>query len=327
MGWVTHLFKIKRNRKLRISELFLGLSLGIGVVMGLSGAVWGAASDSSSANSNANANFDTKTHPQTVSVEGQKEDLGRRLVLSITGGQVNITKEFKAIGNINGYVLTPKAGGAPVIVYADQAGQYFFIGTLASASGENLSKKYNDQYIVSVTAKAALMAAEKQAHWFAEGKATAPHQVYIFIDPNCVYCHLLYQEVYPLIDQGKLQVRWIPVGFLKASSPGKSAALLKAAGNASAAVKLLREDELKFNMHQEEGGIQPLDAKNSQDQRWFNQVSENTKLFNQFGFQGTPTLIYEIKDDQGSSKPAYFPGYLRGKDFENLVNQTQPLWK
>jgi len=65
-----------------------------------------------------------------------------------------------------------------------------------------------------------------QASWIAEGKS--PHVVYIFFDPNCPYCHKLYENARPWVKQGKLELRWIPVGILIASSHGKAVAILGA---------------------------------------------------------------------------------------------------
>lgn len=253
----------------------------------------------------------------------ESPDAGAKLITKITQGKANITKEFPAVGNLNGYVLTPNGGGGSMIAYADSQGKYMVLGNIIDPAGKNLSAQYNQEYVVSVTAKNALNAAKTSA-WFVDGKDSAPHQAYIFLDPNCIYCHLLYKEVFPLIDSGQLQVRWIPVGFLKQTSPGKSAALMQAsAKNADTAEQLLRQDELKFDTQKEEGGIQPLSESNKDDQGFFKQVAENTVLFNQYGFEGTPTLIYV---DGASGKPAYYPGYLGGKDFQNLVNSMGKAW-
>jgi thiol:disulfide interchange protein DsbG len=65
-----------------------------------------------------------------------------------------------------------------------------------------------------------------QATWISEG--SGPGIVYIFFDPNCPYCHRLYLNTRDWIKQGKARLRWIPVGVLTATSPGKAAALLGA---------------------------------------------------------------------------------------------------
>ena len=65
-----------------------------------------------------------------------------------------------------------------------------------------------------------------QATWIAEGKG--PHVAYVFFDPDCPYCHKLYTETRSWVKAGKLQLRWVPVGILTATSPGKAGAILDA---------------------------------------------------------------------------------------------------
>ncbi|MBU2766902.1 thioredoxin fold domain-containing protein [Acidithiobacillus ferrivorans] len=52
--------------------------------------------------------------------------------------------------------------------------------------------------------------------------------VYDFFDPNCYYCPAPYKMEQQFIQEGKLTVRYVPVGFLTPSSLGKSAAILEA---------------------------------------------------------------------------------------------------
>ena len=66
----------------------------------------------------------------------------------------------------------------------------------------------------------------KQATWISEGKSE--HILYIFFDPNCPYCHRLYVNTRSWLKQGKLQLRWIPVGILTTTSAGKAIAILQA---------------------------------------------------------------------------------------------------
>ncbi len=65
-----------------------------------------------------------------------------------------------------------------------------------------------------------------QASWIADGKG--PHIAYVFFDPNCPYCHKLYESTRTQVKAGKLQLRWIPVGILLTTSHGKAVAMLGA---------------------------------------------------------------------------------------------------
>lgn len=51
--------------------------------------------------------------------------------------------------------------------------------------------------------------------------------IYDFFDPNCPYCHSMYDEEQPLIQADKLTVRFVPVAYLMPSSTPEAAALLQ----------------------------------------------------------------------------------------------------
>ncbi len=93
-------------------------------------------------------------------------------------------------------------------------------GTSASAADSGRSASPMQQLAGTILADIG------QATWVAEGKG--PHVVYVFFDPNCPYCHKLFEDARPWVKQGKLQLRWIPVGILVATSHGKAAAILGA---------------------------------------------------------------------------------------------------
>ena len=73
---------------------------------------------------------------------------------------------------------------------------------------------------------ASVLADIGKATWIAEGKG--PHVAYVFFDPNCPYCHKLYEATRSEVQAGKLQLRWIPVGILLPTSHGKAVAMLGA---------------------------------------------------------------------------------------------------
>ncbi|WOD14507.1 thioredoxin fold domain-containing protein [Paraburkholderia kirstenboschensis] len=108
--------------------------------------------------------------------------------------------------------------------------------------------------------------------------------IYVFMDPNCIFCHYAWKAFQPYEAVG-LQVHWIPMGFLKPDSPGKAAALLQAQDGPA----LMRELEMKFSEKDESGGIKPLEKVPSATQT---KLSGNAKMFRDFGFDGTPTIIY-----------------------------------
>lgn len=100
----------------------------------------------------------------------------------------------------------------------------------------------------------ALIHALKKVNYIEQGLENAPHKLYAVVDPNCAFCHALFQASQSFIKQGQLAVRWIVVGVVKPSSPTKAMTIL----NAPSPLKALKENEQYFNDHTEKGGIQGL---------------------------------------------------------------------
>jgi thiol:disulfide interchange protein DsbG len=131
--------------------------------------------------------------------------------------------------------------------------------------------------------------------------------IYVFMDPNCIYCHFVWKALQPYEAAG-LQVHWIPLAFLKPDSAGKAAALLQAPDSAA----LLKKLELGYNEKDESGGIAPLATVPATAQA---KLDGNAKLFQDLGFQGTPTIVYRGSggrwaDYGGMPKLAMLPGML-----------------
>lgn len=99
----------------------------------------------------------------------------------------------------------------------------------------------------------ALLSDVNQAVWATQGNG---HRVlYIFFDPNCPYCHELYEMLTPMIGSEDLQLRWIPVALLEESSLPKAAAILQAPDPLAA----FRENEDNYGLRDDGpgGGIDP----------------------------------------------------------------------
>ncbi len=79
----------------------------------------------------------------------------------------------------------------------------------------------------------------------------------VFFDPNCPYCHELYEDLQPWVGRQGLRLRWIPVAVLAPSSEGKAAAILQAADPRQA----LTRNETDYNENPRAGsggGVVPL---------------------------------------------------------------------
>jgi thiol:disulfide interchange protein DsbG len=83
-------------------------------------------------------------------------------------------------------------------------------------------------------------------------QGSGPRVVDVFFDPNCPYCHKLYDDLQPWVGKQGLQLRWIPVAVLAPSSEGKAAAMLQSADRARALAR--NEDDYDENPRAGSGG-------------------------------------------------------------------------
>lgn len=124
------------------------------------------------------------------------------------------------------------------------------------------------------------------AAWVAEGEQPPRHLFYVVTDANCPYCNELWQKLRPLYGQG-LRVRYVMVGILSDSSPGKAAAILEARDPAA----MLDKDEAGYGKLPDDlgGGVRPV-AKPKP--RTLALLKGNERLMRDLGAQGTPVLVY-----------------------------------
>lgn len=73
-----------------------------------------------------------------------------------------------------------------------------------------------------------------------------------FFDPNCPSCQLLYKNLRTFIASHGLQLRWVPVAIVNATSLGKAAAILQAPDPVAA----LRQNEEHYHGESYSGGIE-----------------------------------------------------------------------
>jgi thiol:disulfide interchange protein DsbG len=194
---------------------------------------------------------------------------------------VRVIRRFPTGLGIEGYVIG--SGMHRAIVYSVGGGRGILTGNLINAHGVNLTSRFLDRYLVQGGVW------NRLAHlpWVAEGAAHPRTIVYAMVDPNCVYCHHLWQWVQPLFKDG-LQMRYVFVAVLARSSLGKAARILQS-----------RRPEATYNAleaHYAQGGLPPLPPDQIRP-RTLAAIRDSTLLFGWLGFQGTPGII--VRSAQG----------------------------
>ena len=122
-------------------------------------------------------------------------------------------------------------------------------------------------------------AIQAEAKGFTVGAPMAARTVYVFFDPQCPHCAVLWQSAKPLKSQAKFV--WIPVGLIGKASIAQGATILAAKDP----IAVMEENEASIMNKQggigASGDIEPLKPA----------IEKNTALFNRFGFGGVPTIV------------------------------------
>ena len=154
-----------------------------------------------------------------------------------------------------------------------------------------------------------LLAGMEQATFIAEGHGS--RVLWIFFDPNCPYCHKVYERLRPWVGKDKLQFRWVPVGMLTSTSEGKAAALLQARDRLAALH--LSENDFNFSTQGPGGGIAPakrIAGKTRMD------LQANLSLLQGENINGVPLLLFRKRNGSaelfiGAPTPAQLAAMLR----------------
>ena len=137
-------------------------------------------------------------------------------------------------------------------------------------------------------AAASMLKDIKQATWVRDGKSA--HVIYVFFDPNCPYCHRVYEDLRPAVKRGEVELRWIPIGTLMTTSPGKAAAILEAKNPTDA----FYQNEAGYS--RETGSFGGIAEEPLPKDKTLQSLDRNLKLLQRSGNQGVPALLFRTMD-------------------------------
>jgi len=217
---------------------------------------------------------------------------GAATISRLADGQSTVIRHFPAAMGLNGYVVQI-GKSRDVLLYTSRSGRHFFIGGIFSANGTNLSRRYAQRYLPAAArapsqpAPSAAMVYRgiQKTTWFTVGRPTAPKVLWAGMDPNCIFCHETFERLWPYIRKGLVQLRIMPVGFLKPSSLPKAVTILLSKHPARSWIY----DEQHFNVALEEGGIVP---RKHLPRDVVAEVRANWAWMNRDGYYGTPLLVW-----------------------------------
>jgi len=122
-------------------------------------------------------------------------------------------------------------------------------------------------------------AIEAEAKGFTVGTPMATRTVYVFFDPQCPHCAVLWQQAKPLKNQAKFV--WIPVAFSGATGMAQGATILAAAD------PVAKMEENEASILAKTGGITAASGVDAQKE----QVKKNTELLTRMGFESVPSIV------------------------------------
>jgi hypothetical protein len=152
---------------------------------------------------------------------------------------------------------------------------------------------------------------------------SGPHVLYAFVDPNCIFCHKLFDYVQAhqaQLNKAGVSVVYLPVAILKQSSIVKAAEIVKGGWSA------LLENERHFNVNTEEGGL-PTTLANGDLSRYVTTVHVNTLWMSRLtaankAKNGTPFLVWRA----GNGRAYYLSGFPSGKGVHAILDSMQNGW-
>lgn len=122
-------------------------------------------------------------------------------------------------------------------------------------------------------------AIEAEAKGFVVGTPMATRTVYVFFDPQCPHCAVLWQQAKPLKNQAKFV--WIPVAFSGATGMAQGATILAAPD------PVAKMEENEASIIAKTGGITAASGVDAQKE----QVKNNTALLTRMGFESVPSIV------------------------------------
>lgn len=224
-------------------------------------------------------------------------------VRQIEAKGAKVVGSFDAPNGMRGYAAQFRNQGVAIYLTAD--GKHALVGSLFDEQGQDLSEPQLEKLVYAPMAKEVWAKMEKSA-WIADGKADAPRIVYLFSDPNCPYCNLFWEQARPWVESGKVQLRHIMVGIIRADSPGKSAALLAA-----------KDPQKALLDHEKAGKASTLKALDKVPADVQAKLDANQALMDELGLSATPAIFYldeqqRLQQQQGAPRPEML-GKILGK--------------
>jgi thiol:disulfide interchange protein DsbG len=207
-----------------------------------------------------------------------------RLVRSASSDQYHALRVFQGSHGLTG-VVVQAADSSTSVVWISPDHAAVIVGTLFDARANDLNQaalvNLGFRYRPAESLRRASLAAAQPLVAGSAGPILTA-----FIDANCIYCHMLYQQLMPYVSGHKVRVRFVMVGLIKPDSGARAIAILSSPDPLAA----LQRDQDAFDTQAEEGGF-PIEGA-GQSPAAVTAVRANNALISRSGIDGTPAFLY-----------------------------------
>jgi thiol:disulfide interchange protein DsbG len=145
----------------------------------------------------------------------------------------------------------------------------------------------------------------EQAKWIAAGSKSPTRVVYVFTDPNCPYCHDLWQAM-QTARAPDVQIRYLLVAVINEESRGKDAAILES-----------KDPLASFEKNERTFAADGIAAKPTWLPATNEAIARDEALMAELHILGTPGLVYW--DEQ--HKPRIFAGMPSPEQLRVMVGK------
>lgn len=236
------------------------------------------------------------------------------MVDHLSHGKMHLLKTVPTqVKGLTGLITETRSGKKVVTFGLD--GKYLIVGAIIDNNGHFLNAEFAQKsgIIPKPIPQKSLMIQAVKSDGFILGHSGP--MIIAFMDPNCIACHNFYESMLPELNDGKIQIKVIPVAFLKPSSLPKDVSIMTSKSPSEA----WSHNEKGFNEQTEEGATLP--AKNMKEPETMN-IEKNTQLLAKSGEIATPTIIVCEKSGKLSVWHGASPENLqklKSGDFDDLL--------
>ena len=152
------------------------------------------------------------------------------------------------------------------------------LAACGESAGPGAAKPVEQEFGIPETQPVTLEAVKASGAGFVSGQQMSTRQVFVFFDPQCPHCAMLWHETKAMPN---VRFTWLPVALMNKNSLEQGAAILAAT-----------DPRVAMDAHAEAFRLgKPLTATEAASPQFKAAVTKNTRLLTSFGANGVPFIV------------------------------------